>query len=147
MDQVVFLVSIYHACLSQFGSVVVSSLFLHSRNPHTLYKCRQHFTARLQQWVSHDNLQEALKTFPPVLNHIVGEAICEHLAGQRRYSDARRFSLEYVAEGFEVAIAPAHRGRLELEGGDVCSHYDFVGGVHAAADAYESLVSDIATLS
>jgi hypothetical protein len=31
----------------------------------------------------------------------------------------------------------AYGGGLELEGGNVGSHYDFVGGVHAATDACE----------
>jgi hypothetical protein len=70
----------YHACLSQFGSVIVSSLSLPSLYPHTLYKRSQHLAPRLQQRVSDDNLQEALQAFPPVLNHIVREAIREDFA-------------------------------------------------------------------
>lgn len=104
--------------------------------PQTLYKCRQHLTARLQQWMSNDNLQEPLQPLPPVLNHIVREAVGQDLARQRGYRDARRLALENVSEGFEFVVAATYRRRLELEGGDVGAHYDFVCRVHSAADAY-----------
>jgi len=132
--------SYYHACLSQFGSAItVSRISDPSRPLLTLHKRREHFTPRLQQWMPNHNLQESLEPLPTMLNHVVGEAVRQDLAWQRWYSDARALALQYVAEGFEVAVAPAHGGGFELEGGDVGAHYDFVGGVHAAADACSSI--------
>jgi hypothetical protein len=104
----------------------------------TLNKGGQHLAARLQQRVSDDNLQEALKAFAAVFNHVVGEAVRQDLARQWGNGDARRLALEDVAEGFELVVPAAHRRRLELEGGDVGAHYDLVGRVHAAPDACES---------
>ena len=48
---------------------------------HTLYQCPKDFAPRLQERVSHHDLQEALQPFPSMLDHIVGESVCEHLAG------------------------------------------------------------------
>jgi hypothetical protein len=104
----------------------------------TLNKGCQHLAARLQQRVSDDNLQEALEALAAVLDHVVGEAVCQDLARQRRDGDARRLALEDVAEGLELVVSAAHRRRLELEGGDVGAHYDLVGGVHAAPDTCKS---------
>jgi hypothetical protein len=47
-----------------------------------------------------------------------------------------------IAESLELTVAAAHRRRLELEGGDVGSHYDFVGCVHATANAWRSALVD-----
>lgn len=86
--------------------------------------------------MAHHYLQEPLEPFPSVLNHVIGKAVREDFARKWWDSDARRLSLEDITEGFEFAVAAAYRRRLELEGGNVGAHYDFVGCVHATADSY-----------
>jgi hypothetical protein len=78
-----------------------------------------------------------------MLNHIVRKPIRKHLARQWRYRDARRLALQHVPEVLEVAVAPPHGGLLQLEGGDVGHHVDFVVGVHAAAGAVGAWVADL----
>jgi len=67
--------------------------------------------------MSDDNLQEPLQPFASVLDHIVREAIGEHLAGKRRDCDARGFALEDFAKVLKVAVSSADAGELELCGG------------------------------
>jgi len=83
--------------------------------------------------MSHHNLQESLQAFSPMLNHIITEAVCEDLAGQRWDSNARRLSLQDVAEILKVGIAAAHAAMSQLEGGDVRAAEDLVVCVHVAA--------------
>jgi len=87
----------------------------------TLHKTRQHLTPGLQERMAHHNLQKPLQALPPMLNHIIAEAICKHFPWQRRDRHARRLALQDVAEVFEVAIAPPHAAVAQLEGGDVGS--------------------------
>lgn len=98
----------------------------------TLHETSQHLTPRLQERVPDDYLQKPLQPFPPVLDHVVAEAVREHLPRQRGDCDARAFPLEDVAEVFEVRVAAADGGVFQLEGGDVGSAHDLVGGVHVA---------------
>lgn len=100
-----------------------------------LHECRKHLAARLQQRMSNDYLQKPLEPFSPVLNNVIGKAIREDFTRKRWDGDARRLSLEDIAERFEFAVSAADRRRLELEGGDVGAHDDFVRCVHATADA------------
>lgn len=79
-----------------------------------------------------NNLQEPLQTLPTMLNHVIAEAVREHLARQRRDGNARALALEDVAEVFKVGVATAHNRVLELEGGDVGAADDLVAGVHVA---------------
>ena len=131
-------VRIYRIPISTWRSICVWG-----RLSPTLHKSRQHLAARLQQRVADDNLQKPLQPFSPVLNHIVREAVRKDLAGQRRDRDARRLALEYIAEGFELAVAAAHRRALQLKGGDVGAHNNLVGGVHAPADAVGHGIADL----
>lgn len=85
--------------------------------------------------MSNDYLQKPLEPFSPVLNNVIGKAIREDFTRKRWDGDARRLSLEDIAERFEFAVSAADRRRLELEGGDVGAHDDFVRCVHATADA------------
>jgi hypothetical protein len=48
----------------------------------TLHKPPQHATPRLQQRMSHDNLQKPLQPPPPLLNHTVIEPVQVHFSGQ-----------------------------------------------------------------
>ena len=85
----------------------------------TLHKGGEHFAARLQQRVANDNLQKALQALSAVLDHVVGEAVGEDLAGQRGDGDARRLALQDVAKRLKLAVPAADRRRLELEGGEI----------------------------
>lgn len=49
-----------------------------------------------------DDGEEALEALAACLDDLVGEAVCEDLAGQRRDVDARALALEDVAEGLKV---------------------------------------------
>lgn len=91
----------------------------------------------------HHNLQEPLQALPPVFNHIVAEAVREHLARQRRDSDARRLALEDVAEVLEVGVAAADGRLAQLEGRDVGPAEDLVVGVHVAAHTVGAWVADL----
>lgn len=106
-----------------------------SRSQLTLHKRREHFATRLQQRVPHDNLQEPLQAFPPMLDHIIREPVRKHLSRQRGYRDAGGLALQDIAESLKLAVAAPHRGRLEFEGGNIRAHYDLVRRVHAPADA------------
>ena len=89
------------------------------------------------------NPQKLLQPLPPMLNHIVAKPIGEDLAGQGWDVDTRRLPLEHIPEVLEVAVAAAHRGLLQLEGGDVGNDVDLVVGVHVAACAVGSRVADL----
>lgn len=102
----------------------------------TLHKSRQHLTPRLQQRMTHHNLQEPLQPLPPMLNHIIAKPIREHLPRQRRDGHARTLALQDVAEGLEFVVAAAHGAAFQLEGWDVGAHHDLVRRVHAATDAW-----------
>jgi hypothetical protein len=104
-----------------------------------LYECRQNLAASLQQRVASYYLQKALQAYPPVLNHIVRETVCEDLARQGWYCYARRFSLEDVAESFEFAVSAAYDRVLKFEGGNVGGYFDFVRRVHAATDTCKGI--------
>lgn len=78
-----------------------------------------------------------------MLNHLIRKPIRKHLPRQRRYRHACAFALEDVAEVFKVGVAPTDGGGFELEGGDVGSAEDFVGGVHLSAEAVGLGVADL----
>lgn len=88
--------------------ISISSLNQRS-SQRTLDESSKHFAPRLQKRMAHDNLQEPLESFSPVLNHVVGKAVREHLARQRGYRDASGLALEDVAKGLKLAIPAAHR--------------------------------------
>ena len=115
-----------------------------SKKEPTLYEAGQHLASRLQQRMPDDDLHEPLQALAPMLNHVIAEPVCEHLAGQRRDGDARRLALEDVAKVLKVAVAPPHGAAFELEGGDVGAAEDLVGRVHAAADAVRLWVTNLA---
>ena len=110
---------------------------------HTLHETRHDLATGLQQRMADHNLEKPLQSFPPMLNHIVGEPVREDLARQRRYRDARRLPLQHVAEVLEVAVPPAHRAVLELERWDVRHHVDLVVGVHVSAGAVCAGIADL----
>lgn len=85
--------------------------------------------------MSRDNLQEPLKSLASVLNDVVAESVGENLARQWRDSHARALALQDIAEILEIGVAAAHDRVLQLEGGDVGSADDLVGGVHVAGCA------------
>lgn len=101
----------------------------------TLYETRQHLTSRLQQRMSRDNLQEPLQPLPSVLNDVVAEPVGKNLARQWGDSHSCALTLQDIAEVLEVGVAAAHDGVLQLEGGDVGSADDLVGGVHVAGSS------------
>ena len=109
----------------------------------TLHKTREHLTARLQQWMSHHDLQKPLQPLAPMLDHIIAEPIREDLPRQRRDGHPRALPLQDVAEVFEVGVAPAHGAVLQLEGGDVGAADDLVVRVHAAGRAVGLGVLDL----
>jgi len=90
--------------------------------------------------MSDHNLQEPLKTLPPMLNHIITETVRKYLARQRWNRNARTLPLEDVTEVFEVRVPSAHDAMVELEGGDIGSADDLVVGVHVAAHAVRAWV-------
>ena len=90
-----------------------------------------------------DDLQEALQPLAAVLDDVVGEAVREDLARQRRDGDAGGLALEDVAEVLEVGVAPADGRGAQLEGGDVGAHDDLVRRVHVAACAVGLGVFDL----
>lgn len=94
----------------------------------------------------HDNLQEPLQSFPPMLNHIVTESIGKDLARQGWNGNPRRFPFQDIAEVFEVGVASADGAVLEFERGDVGTADDFVVGVHASVGAVGLGVLDLREL-
>lgn len=95
----------------------------------TLHEPSQNPTPRLQQRVSHHNLQEPFQAPAPLLNHIVVEAVQVHFAGEGGDGDTRALALQQVAEDLEVRVAPPHFGAAQLEGRDVGREPDQVGCV------------------
>lgn len=91
----------------------------------------------------HDDLQEPLQPFPPMLDHIITEPVREDLAGERGDGNTSRFALEDVAKVFKVRVAPTDGAVLELEGGDVGPADDLVVGVHMAVSAVGLGVFDL----
>ncbi len=66
-----------------------------------------------------DNGEEAFEALAAALDDLVGEAVREDLAGERRDVHARRLALEDVPEGLEVRVAPPDDRVAQLERGDV----------------------------
>ena len=91
-----------------------------------------------------DNLQEMLQPVPPMLDHVVAEAVGKHLARQRRDGDARALALEDVAKVLKVRVPPPHAAVLELERRDVGAAHDLVVRVHLAAQTVRLRVLDLA---
>ena len=56
-----------------------------------------------------DDLEEFLQAGAASLDHVVGEAIGEHLAGKRRNCHTSTLSLENVTKVVKVAVPPANR--------------------------------------
>ena len=67
-----------------------------------------------------------------MLDHVVAETVCEHLSRQRRDGDSGTFSLQNIAEVFEVGIPASDGAVFELESRDVGAADDLVVRVHAA---------------
>ena len=88
-------------------------------------------------------LQEPLQSLPAVLDDIVTEPIRKHLPGQRRNRHPCALALQDIAEIFEIGVAAAHDGVLELECGDIGATDDFVRGVHVPGCAVGLGVSDL----
>lgn len=143
-------------CLSRsrrVPAILPSRAHRHHHQPHqlphvpipagVLHKRGQHLTARLQQRMADDDLQEALQALAAVLDDVVAEAVRKDLAGQRRDGDAAALALEDVAKVLKVGVAAAHARGLELEGGNVGAAEDLVAGVHGAADAVGLGVADL----
>lgn len=93
--------------------------------------------------MTRDNLQEPLKSLASVLNDIVTEPVGENLARQWGDSHARALALQNIAEILEIGVAAAHDRVLQLEGGDVGSADDLVGGVHVAGCAVRLRVAHL----
>ena len=85
--------------------------------------------------MTRDNLQEPLQPLAPVLDDVVAEPVGEHLARQWGNGDSRALALQDIAEILEIGVAAANDRVLQLEGGDVGSADDLVGGVHVAGGA------------
>lgn len=66
-----------------------------------------------------DDGEEAFEALAAALDDLVGEAVREDLAGERRDVHARRLALEDVPEGLEVRVAPPDDRVAQLERGDV----------------------------
>jgi len=92
--------------------------------------------------MTNNDLQEPLETFPPMLDNIVTEPICEDLARQWRDCHSCRFSLQDLAKVLEIRIAPTNRAMAELEGGDIGTADDLIVGVHTSAHAVGTRVLD-----
>ena len=78
-----------------------------------------------------------------MLDHVVTEPVCEHLAGQRGNGDAGGLALQDVAEVLEVGVPATDDAVFELEGGDVGAADNLVGGVHLAGCAVGLGVLDL----
>lgn len=65
-----------------------------------------------------------------MFDHIITEAICEDLAGQRWDRDTSRLSLKNIAKIFEVGISSANTAVTKLEGGDICAADNLIVCVH-----------------
>ena len=129
--------SSYQAFLSQFGSGRTSASAIDSNLPgdrHTLHKAGQHLTTGLQEWMPHDNLEEPLQPFPPVLDDIIAEPVGENLTRQRRNSHPCALSLEDISEVLKVGISPSHNRVLDLKGRDIGAADDLVVRVHCPAE-------------
>jgi hypothetical protein len=93
--------------------------------------------------MANNNLQEPLKAFPPVLNHIVAKAIRKDLSRQRWDRNARRLSLQYISEVLEIGVSPSYIAMSELKGWYVRAAEDLVICVHIAAHAMSAGVLDL----
>jgi len=93
--------------------------------------------------VSGDDLKEALEALAAVLDDIVAETVCEYLARQRGYRNARAFTLQDIAEVLEIGVPTAHDGMFQFEGGDVGSAHDLVRRVHVPGSAMSLGVADL----
>jgi len=80
--------------------------------------------------MAYNDLQESLETLPSMLDHIVGESVCENLAGQWWDCNPSALALQYIAEVLEVRVSAPDNRIAQFEGWDVCSRVDFVRGVH-----------------
>jgi hypothetical protein len=109
----------------------------------TLHKCRQYFAARLQQWVADYDPEELLQPGSAGLDHVVAEAVGEHLAGQRGDGDAGALALQDVTEVLEVRVTAAYAALAQLEGRDVGAADYLVVGVHVPADPVRSRIADL----
>lgn len=82
--------------------------------------------------MTRNNLQEPLQPLTSVFDDVVAEPVGEYLARQRGDGDSRALALQDIAEILEIGVAAAYDRVLQLEGGDVGSADDLVGGVHVA---------------
>ena len=73
----------------------------------------------LKQRVSSNDSQEAFESLSTGVDDFVRKAVREDFARERRDGHAGGLSLEDVAEGFKVGIAPSDGGVAQFEGGDV----------------------------
>jgi hypothetical protein len=69
--------------------------------------------------MARNNSQEAFKTLPSRLDHLVREPIRKHLAWQDRDVDSRRFSLKNVSESLKIGITSSNDRMTKLESGDI----------------------------
>lgn len=90
-----------------------------------------------------DNLQESLQALPPMLNHIITEPIRKYLSRQGRNGHASSLPLENVTEVFKIGVAAPHSTVLEFEGGDVCSAYNLIVGIHISRRPMRHRVFDL----
>lgn len=68
-----------------------------------------------------NNLQEPLQTLSPMLDHIITEAVGEHLPREWRYCNPCALAFQDVSEIFKVGVSSTHDGMFQFESGDVRS--------------------------
>lgn len=93
--------------------------------------------------MARNNLQESLQTLSPVLNHVIAEAVGEHFPRKRRYCDSCALTLQDIPEVLEVGVPPAHNGVFQLEGRNVRSADDLIGGVHVTGGSMGLGIADL----
>ena len=78
-----------------------------------------------------------------MFDHIVTEAIREHLPGKWWYGNPRALTLEDVSEVLEIGVTSAHNRLLQLKCGDVRSANNLVGSVHIPGGTVGLRVPDL----
>lgn len=93
-----------------------------------------------------NNLQKPLQALSPMLDHIVTEAVGEHLPRKWWYCDSRALAFQDVSKIFKVGVSSTHDGMFQFESGNVCSADNLIGGVHVTGGSMGLRIADLAGL-
>jgi len=90
-----------------------------------------------------NDTQKSLQASPSLFNDFIRESVGEYFARERWDIDSGGFTLEYVTEGLEIAVAPADGGAPKFKGWYVCVTVYLIIGVHLPSKAMSLRVGDL----